>query len=431
MEILILCGIYLVELLCYLILLQMLFDVRIKTKVWLIVGIALPIILGFLSVDISGKIFCVSISVVLVMLVSIEGSYIEKGIRLVLTLLLLECVNGIFTNPCEKLMILIGNNYMRDLNYLLTKCCTIIFIIMLSIVKVRIIKKERTHINSKIYLVLGSIVVSMMFSSSVLNYAVAFLPNDKYVVFCNIVNFAIYVSIFLLITFVLYIKNANERMEQLLKTERLLKESQVKYYEQMLKKENDTRKYRHDMMNHLIYLRDILGRNKIDDAQKYVSSILGGFKKIQNTYYTIGNEMIDTIMNYYLGMLPNDTKIDITRRCPVIIEIEDTDVCTIFSNVFQNAIDEIVNNNIKDPKIVVSVKKGMQYVSYSVKNTMSTEIDKKYIDKNGFPKSHKLDKCNHGIGLINVQSAIERNNGKFEWHQKDGYFCVNIILRIK
>ena len=118
MEILILCGIYLVELLCYLILLQMLFDVRVKTKVWLIVGIALPIILGFLSVDISGKIFCVSISVVLVMLVSIEGSYIEKGIRLVLTLLLLECVNGIFTNPCEKLMILIGNNYMRDLNYL-------------------------------------------------------------------------------------------------------------------------------------------------------------------------------------------------------------------------------------------------------------------------------------------------------------------------
>ena len=69
MEILILCGIYLVELLCYLILLQMLFDVRVKTKVWLIVGIALPIILGFLSVDISGKIFCVSISVVLVMLV--------------------------------------------------------------------------------------------------------------------------------------------------------------------------------------------------------------------------------------------------------------------------------------------------------------------------------------------------------------------------
>ncbi len=59
MEILILCGIYLVELLCYLILLQMLFDVRVKTKVWLIVGIALPIILGFLSVDISGKIGCI------------------------------------------------------------------------------------------------------------------------------------------------------------------------------------------------------------------------------------------------------------------------------------------------------------------------------------------------------------------------------------
>ncbi len=63
------------------------------------------------------------------------------------------------------------------------------------------------------------------------------------------VTVAISISIFLLVIFVVYIKNTNERMEQLLKTERLLKESQVNYYKRSLRKEADTRKYRHDMIN--------------------------------------------------------------------------------------------------------------------------------------------------------------------------------------
>ena len=36
MEIMIFCGIYLVELVCYLIVMRMLFDKRVKTKAWMI-----------------------------------------------------------------------------------------------------------------------------------------------------------------------------------------------------------------------------------------------------------------------------------------------------------------------------------------------------------------------------------------------------------
>ena len=77
------------------------------------------------------------------------------------------------------------------------------------------------------------------------------------------------------------------------------------------------------------------------------------------------------------------------------------------------------------------IHKGKQFVEYKIRNSILTRINEKNIDKNGLPKSHKLDKQNHGIGMINIKNTVERNHGKFEWNQDDGYFNVIVILPIK
>lgn len=432
MEIMIFCGIYLVELVCYQLGLRLLFGLHVNISKWILIGIVMPVAIWNLPINISGKNVLVSLCVVFIMYLSMEGKVTEKGFRLGLVHLFLECMDDIFTYFFGRFLFFTSNRNIENLEYLKIKMGIVLSVFFLVWLKNK--KKgerKRAHINSNIYLVLGIVVLSMMFSLGVLNYAISYLPNNKYVIFCNIINFSVHISIFLLISSVLYIKNTHERMEQLLKTERLLKESQVNYYRQILKKETDTRKYRHDMMNHLVYIYDILSLERIDDAKKYLASILGGFRKIQNTYYVIGNDMVDTIVNYFLGMLPEGVEVEIEGRCPVEIDIEDIDICTIFSNVFQNAVDEIIEHNISDAKILVSVKKGKQYVEYDIKNTIFIEINQNAVDKNGLPKSHKVDKRNHGIGMINTIEAVEKNDGKFGWYQKGGYFGVNIILPIK
>lgn len=430
MEILIFCGIYAVELACYLVVLRMLFDVRIVVKIWMGAGILVPVVVGGLPVSAAGKNFVISISVVLIMFLSIEEKLLEKGVWLMLALLLLECIDGIFAHPCKRFIVCINDNYMRSLYYLTTNGCTVACVFISNVIKEKMSHYEKIHINSVIYLIIGMIVVSMMVCLELLNQLINYVPNSKYIIFSNIVYLTNYISIFLLILFVLYIKTTHERMEQLLKSEQLLKESQVNYYKQVLKKELSTRKYRHDMVNHLVYIQEILNKNKVDDAQKYLSHILGGFKKIQNSYYATGNEMVDTIMNHFFGMLPDDVEITIKGRCPVEINMKDTDVCTVFSNVFQNAVEEIIENEIKDAKVMIEVQKGKQYAGYKVKNSLITKIDEKSIDRNGLPKSHKDDKKNHGIGMLNVRKAVERYNGKFEWYQEQGYFCVKIVLPV-
>lgn len=270
----------------------------------------------------------------------------------------------------------------------------------------------------------------MLFCLRFLDYVIDYLHNDRYIIFCGFLDIAIVFSIFFLVLFIIFIKNTNERMQQLLTTEQILKESQVGYYKQALKKEIETRKYRHDMVNHLIYVQNNLSRGRTDDAQKYLACILGGFQKIESIYYVIGNEMVDTIINYFFGSLPNTVLVEIIGKCPVKFDMEDTDICTIFSNLLQNVVDEIKEHNMLNMHIIIEVQKGKQFVEYKIKNSFYSKIEENGDDNKEFPKSNKKDKKNHGIGMINVKNAVERNHGRFEWYQKDGYFCVNVILPI-
>lgn len=428
MQILILCGIYAVELFCYQLGLRILFEVQLKTKVWMFVGLVLPVLIGMMPVDAVGKNVLVSLSSVIVIFLSAEGKVREKGIQLALVFLLLICIEDIYTYFPQKIILAVSNISKINIIYFEEKCWELIGVFLLDIFKYKILKIEKTHIDYIIYLILGMILLSVLLGLGALNYAKIYLGNSLFKLFCNILDIISHISIILLLVFIVYIKNTHERMEQLLKIEQLMKESQVNYYKQLLKKESKTRKYRHDMVNHLVYLQEILKNNHVENARKYVEDILGGFKRIQNTYYVTGNEMVDAIMNYFLGMLPESVHVEICGRYPVELAMEEIDICTLFSNVFQNAVEEIIENPIEKANIQVEVTKGRQYVEYKIKNSIYTDV---VIGRNGLPKSEKSDKKNHGIGMVNVKETIERNEGRFQWCQEDGYFCVTLTLPIK
>ncbi len=430
-NILVLCGIYLVELACYQLGIRILFEVRQKSYVWMAVGIVCPVIIGVLPVEATGKNTLVSFSVIGAIFLSMEGKRIEKGVELTLTLILLECLADVL--PASRYVVIIFADKMLVDNweYLISNCWVALEVALIYLIRKKIHHCMNGNINSAIYFVIGIIAVSMLFCLTALNYAKFYTNNEIFILSCNILNVAINICVFLLIIFVIYIKNTHEQLKRLLRTEQLLKESQVNYYKQALRKEENTRKYRHDMMSHLTYVRDILDKDRVEDAEIYLENILGGFQKIQSTYYIVGNEMVEIIMNYFFAILPDNTEIIIKNICPVEFDVEDTEVCTIFSNIFQNAVEEITDNFIEDAKIIVAVQKGKDYAEYNIKNSLSAKIDEVYINKNGLLKSHKSDKKNHGIGMGNVKKAVERNNGKFEWYQEKGYFGVSIILPIK
>ena len=84
MEALILCGIYLIELICYYFGLRILFEVKQKSWTWIIAGIFVTIVIGVLPMDAANKNVLVTISVIGVMFLSAEEKVKETAIKVLL-----------------------------------------------------------------------------------------------------------------------------------------------------------------------------------------------------------------------------------------------------------------------------------------------------------------------------------------------------------
>ena len=56
----------------------------------------------------------------------------------------------------------------------------------------------------------------------------------------------------------------NEKMKETVDIEKRLRNSQKNYYEMLLQKEEETRKYRHDITNHLMCLKALADDKKTE-----------------------------------------------------------------------------------------------------------------------------------------------------------------------
>ena len=100
--------------------------------------------------------------------------------------------------------------------------------------------------------------------------------------------------------------------------------------------------------------------------------------------------------------------------------IPDFEKVTIFSNIFNNAIEACSEADKKN--IMITIKKYNNSVLISVKNSFNKETK---IDLNNL----KTTKQNHtGIGLQNVQSTVSHLLGDTFININEDMFCITIFL---
>lgn len=154
-----------------------------------------------------------------------------------------------------------------------------------------------------------------------------------------------------------------------------------------------------------------------------MSKELNKFKEIHNT----GNMILDIILNEKQNIC-NENNIDLT--CDVNFSkcnfIEMTDVCSIFSNILDNAI-EACNKTYMDKKYIKI--RGTLVKSYYVIRCENSKTNKLEI-KNSKIITSKKDKFIHGIGLKSVKSSIKKYNGDLEIEDFKNKFLLQIYIPI-
>lgn len=230
----------------------------------------------------------------------------------------------------------------------------------------------------------------------------------------------------IVVIFILSMKSANERMGKVIETEKALKQMSENYYSALLRKEEETKKFRHDMNNHILCLKEYARKEKAQDTLQYIGTLQERLCDIQKRVYFTGNDILDILFNYYLQSLDN-TDISVTGLCKCKIKINDVDFCIVISNLLQNAVEEILRLENADKYIKINMQQGRSFFRLEVRN--SSEII--------FAKSQKLletkkeDKEKHGIGLTNIIQTIELKHGKFEIEGDGKEVCATVTFPIE
>lgn len=220
-----------------------------------------------------------------------------------------------------------------------------------------------------------------------------------------------------------FIRQQMEKLRDQEQMEKQYNEQKKAYFALMLEKENETRRFRHDILNHLLCMQDQLRREHYSEAQSYLDSVLNELNTIREMQYDVGNEVVNVLLNYYLLPVKGKCSVSIEGYLGRFEHISQMDLCTIMSNLLKNATEAAGSGG----SITIRMNRKEKFAQFTIRNTCKTIP---YIDSTGRIGTSKPDAENHGFGLSSVKRSIQKNRGEFHYDIENQEFCVEVILPV-
>lgn len=204
-----------------------------------------------------------------------------------------------------------------------------------------------------------------------------------------------------------------EQQEQLYEVNRA-------YYQNMEQQQFEVRRMRHDMANHLQILMSLPESEKNDYIEELIRQPV-----MQNSIHYCENQVINAVINAKTALMKQaDIKLIQTLYVPNGGSIEKVDLCALFANILDNAIEACSKLQQEKREITLEARaeKGLFVCRISNPWEDSVKLEQ------GIPVTSKKDKSFHGYGLRNVQEIVERYRGQMEIETANGKFTLFFYL---
>lgn len=215
-----------------------------------------------------------------------------------------------------------------------------------------------------------------------------------------------------------YYKNMNEINEHYM-------EMQLNHFEAYKNSQKETRRIKHDMKNHIICISELLDKNRIEEVKEYIKDLKESIASIDINFKT-GNIILDSIINEkYSYMKEKNINLKIDGYINEEITVQPVDICTIFANAIDNAIEGSLKEADENKRYIkIFIKENRNFIFISLLNNM---VMVKNSGKNRF-STIKKDNVNHGFGIYNIKHAVDKYQGNVDMEAKENMFKVNIVL---
>ena len=215
-----------------------------------------------------------------------------------------------------------------------------------------------------------------------------------------------------------YIKKSNDMYKEHMAL-------QKQHYEHMLLQYEELRKFRHDVKNHMLALNSMCTSEDNSQIKKYLSQLTNEVSSKKPVEYTGNRELDAVIAPFVLEAESKNIKVQFKGRVSDNVAIDMFDMCTIISNLLNNAI-EACEKIQEDKRIIEFEIAGYNsQIFISVRNSYDMES---IINQKQKFITTKEDKLNHGIGLENVRRTVKKYDGDMRISQENERFIVTINI---
>lgn len=195
---------------------------------------------------------------------------------------------------------------------------------------------------------------------------------------------------------------------------------QEKYCKRVLENNKETIRFRHDFYKHINCMYMLFEKKQYKELKEYFENIGASLSELSPQVKT-GNSMINAIVSDCLAKYP-DVTCEIRGGVSKELRLSRMDICTIFSNLLENAFTAAAKSVNKT--VWIDLRINHKELCCEIKNTVQHKID---VGKGKIP-TDKVDKVHHGHGIYNVEQAIKKNDGSIWFTCDEKVFRVEFII---
>lgn len=225
--------------------------------------------------------------------------------------------------------------------------------------------------------------------------------------------FVTLISLLLSVVSKKYFSDINKLLENQIQT-------QISYYEDRERTYAEIRRFKHDYINHINCIRSMLKAERYDEISEYLGNITDMLPADKLSFNT-GNFISDAILSDKQNCVKEEN-ITIEFEGTIPTSINETDLCIILGNAVDNAIEACLALD-GEKKIMIYGGFSHSYFILTISNP-TVKIE----NYNIFPFTTKADKSEHGFGLRNIKSVVDKYNGYMKIDNKDNVFTLSLTF---
>lgn len=312
----------------------------------------------------------------------------------------------------------------------MTLLATIVFpvcqIILWGICKIRKLDIHQFLLTTQQKIVL---IVALFSNAFIIGLFNRFMQKERfsYDLFLNILFYFMFFVLFFYVFVFWQARLAwkNEQLRQEQMCYETVTRAQETYLDFVIKRDDELRKFRHDIRAHMIIMRNLVEQDKNKEALKYIEEV-ETLSQSNRMKHSSGCTTIDAVVNELYNRMENEHIQFTMDGCLQSLSEElSFEVSICIYNLLLNAIEACEKMEKSDKQINLSLKQYQQKLYICVKNTCENMKDAEDIRD---LKTTKEDRENHGFGSRNVKEIVQKHQGKVVYSVKDSRFVCELIM---